>query len=354
MERKRKTIFRILLCNVVFNTVLALLLTAAVNKSALYANLILLQCIGIIVFSVTLPALHLIKFKRLERQPVIVMTAVLASIWLIALFASRLYGKDILSFLRKEYAFAVQIAIFNVIFVSVAAYVIISRNKISTATTLTEQERNKRLDGDRKVAEMSLRLLQAQIEPHFLFNTLSNILRLLDTDPDNGRAMLVDFMGYLRMTLAGSRSLSTTLGQEAEMMGAYLNIFKMRMGERLRYSIEIPDNLKDIAIPSMLLQPLVENAISHGLQPKVTGGEISVRAQKTGEILRIDVCDTGVGFGNSGGGLGTGIGYVREKLNSKSPDGNRGRLTFMENEPCGVRATIELSHDADKSDPRRR
>jgi sensor histidine kinase YesM len=350
MERKRKTIFRILLCNMVFNTILALLLTAAVNKSTLYANLILLQCIGIMVFFITLPALYLIKFKTLERQPVIVMTAVLALICLFALFASRLPGGDILAFLRKEYAFAVQIAIFNIIFVSVAAYVIISRNKISTAWTLTEEERNKRLEGERKVAEMRLRLLQAQIEHHFLFNTLSNILRLLDTDPGNGRAMLVDFMEYLRMTLAGVRSLSTTLGQEAEMMRAYLSIFKMRMGERLCYDIDIPDNLKDITIPSMILQPLVENAISHGLQPKLTGGQISLRAEKTGDLLRLEVCDTGVGFGNSAGGLGTGISYVREKLNSKYADGNRGRLTLMENEPCGVKAIIELSHDADQSD----
>jgi len=153
--------------------------------------------------------------------------------------------------------------------------------------------------------------------------------------------MLVDFIKYLRTSLPKIREKTTTLGQEMEMIRAYLNLFKVRMGDRLLYEIDLPKNVEDFSLPPMLIQPLVENAIKHGLEPKVEGGKILIRGEKKEGILRLEVVDTGLGF-NKDRGLGTGLANIKERLNSTY--GNCARLVLEANQPCGVKATIEVTH----------
>jgi sensor histidine kinase YesM len=240
--------------------------------------------------------------------------------------------------------------ILGLLFGSIISYFFVSRDTISATKALVQEERIKRLTSEKKAVESNLKLLQAQIEPHFLFNTLSNILSLLETDLEKGKCMLEDLIHYLRTSLSKTREDTTTIGQEIEMIRAYMNIFKVRMGDRLRYKMDIPDNLKNLPFSPMLIQPLVENAIKHGLEPKIEGGEVSISGEKIGETLRLEIADTGVGFYEESA-LGTGLSNIRERLQSLY--GENGRLILEENRPCGLKAIIEVPHARDQSHHRR-
>ena len=153
--------------------------------------------------------------------------------------------------------------------------------------------------------------------------------------------MLTHLSRYLRTSLTRSRTAATTLGQELEMIRSYIRIFKIRMGDRLQYDMDIPDSLADVSFPPMLIQPLVENAILHGLEPKVAKGKVMISVSQSDDILRVAVTDNGRGFGQVDP-QGTGLGNVRERLNSLYK--NKGRLILKENPPSGVQAIIEVPH----------
>jgi len=201
-------------------------------------------------------------------------------------------------------------------------------------------ERSRAAESEKQALATYYRMLQAQIEPHFLFNTLANIAGLIDADPRTAKHMLERFVAYLRSTLSASRAERTTLGREAELVRAYLDVISVRMGTRLRYRVEIPKELSTIAMPAMLIQPLVENAIKHGLEPKLDGGEIVVAAHGSADMLIVGICDTGLGFDTQAGASGVGLANVRERL-AALYDG-RATLDVEDNEPCGARVTLHL------------
>jgi len=225
-----------------------------------------------------------------------------------------------------------------------------SREKISAAKTLIREERLKTLTAEKEKAETNLRLLQAQIEPHFLFNTLSNILSLIDTDTGKARSMMVDFIQYLRMSLSKTREDITTIGQELDMIRAFINIFKVRMGDRLNFRFDITDDIKGFPFPPMLIQPLVENAVKHGLEPGIEGGDILIKAIKENDVFRLEVADTGPGF-REGSEAGIGLLNIRERLSSLY--GDRGRLILEDNKPSGLKAIIEVKDEPVQGDYRR-
>lgn len=144
--------------------------------------------------------------------------------------------------------------------------------------------------------ENQLKLLQSQLEPHMLFNTLANLRVLIGIDPERAQAMLDRLIAFLRATLNASRTSSHPLAAEFARLADYLALMEVRMGPRLRVAFELPAELRDCMVPPLLLQPLVENAIKHGLEPKVEGGRIEVSAQRHGDDLRLAVRDTGVGL----------------------------------------------------------
>jgi LytS/YehU family sensor histidine kinase len=206
---------------------------------------------------------------------------------------------------------------------------------------MVQEERIKRLTSEKEAIEANLRLLQAQIEPHFLFNTLSNILSLLDSDSEKGKSMLTSLTRYLRKSLSKVREYTSTVGQEMELIEDYLKIFKVRMGGRLLFKLDVSDSVRDLPLPPMLIQPLVENAIKHGLEPKVQGGEILIRGKENDSLLRLEIIDTGMGF-NPGRKDGLGLANIRERLQALY--GNDGRLVIEENQPGGVKAIIEVPY----------
>lgn len=202
-----------------------------------------------------------------------------------------------------------------------------------------QTEQLKWLENEKKMVESQLKLLQAQIEPHFLFNTLTAVGTSYETDIETGRQMLDNFIKYLRTTLDQTRKEETTVKHEIDLITAYLDIFCIRLGERLSYKIDIPGEIERIKFPAMLIQPLVENAIKHGIEPKIEGGQIFIKAEKKGDILSFVISDTGLGLGDSNP-QGMGRKIVEERLGALF--GSKGKLSFQKNEPSGVRVLLEV------------
>jgi hypothetical protein len=195
------------------------------------------------------------------------------------------------------------------------------------------------------LAEARLRTLQAQIEPHFLYNTLANVVSLIGSEPAKAKHMLERLIDFLRASLSASRAEQATLGAELDLAAAYLDLLSVRMGARLRWRIEADDACRALPIAPMLIQPLVENAIMHGIEPKMDGGEIVVRAALVGGVLRVEVGDDGVGLGASaprpGGGVG--LSNLRERL--RSLHGLSAQLQLLENQSAGVTSRLLLPLD---------
>ena len=183
-----------------------------------------------------------------------------------------------------------------------------------------------RADREKETAE--LKTLRAQVEPHFLYNTLSNVVSLIEREPKTAKHMTERLIGYLRHTLDASRREHATVGDELEIIADYLEILRIRMGERLWYSLEASDAVRAMPLSPMLLQPLVENAIKHGLEPKIEGGHVAVSARVEDGALRIEIADTGLGFGvaTDTGGSGSGLANVRARL--KALYGDAAKLTI--------------------------
>ena len=169
---------------------------------------------------------------------------------------------------------------------------------------------------ERDAMQAKLQLLQAQLEPHMLFNTLANLRVLVGTDAAQATRMLDHLVAYLRATLLASRTTEHALSQEFDRLRDYLELMAVRMGPRLRYSLDLPEALAGWPVPSLLLQPLVENSIRHGLEPQVEGGTISVSASATPQGLLLTVRDDGRGLcaGDDAAGTGFGLAQVHERL----------------------------------------
>jgi signal transduction histidine kinase len=202
----------------------------------------------------------------------------------------------------------------------------------------------------RQLAEAQLKMMQAQVEPHFLFNTLASVDFLIETDPPRASKMQKNLIAYLRSALPQMREGSTTLGKEIGLCRSYLEILKVRMDDRLQFAITVPQGLSSAQFPPMILQSLVENAIKHGLEPKTEGGSLTLTADIANGNLRVTVADTGLGFGAaSRPGTGVGLANVRERLAALY--GGGARLVVETNTPTGTIATIEVPYSIDSTEP---
>ncbi len=187
--------------------------------------------------------------------------------------------------------------------------------------------------------EAQLAALNAQIEPHFLFNTLANVKRLYEISPARGRQMMSSLIEYLRAALPLMRSGGSTLGRELELVGAFLSILRMRMGERLEFHIRAAPSLHAARIPPLVLPTLVENAVKHGLSPQPAGGHVEIGAEREGDTLLLWVEDNGAGFSGSGG---TGVGLANTRARLAALYGARASLALRAVAPQGVRAEVRL------------
>jgi two-component sensor histidine kinase len=214
------------------------------------------------------------------------------------------------------------------------------RRAARTAVALRDAE----AAGDRRgreETERQLQLLQAQLEPHFLFNTLANVRRLYRTDPEAGTRAIDSLLTYLRAALPELRRDTAKLHSELELVRSYLELFRLRMGRRLTYSIAADPALLEAEFPPMLLVTLVENAIKHGIEPTRDGGHVAVSAQTQGATLEVRVSDNGVGFGGAASS-GTGLGLANVQRQLATRYGSRARLDLAACVPHGVMASIAL------------
>lgn len=206
----------------------------------------------------------------------------------------------------------------------------------------------------RDAAEARLKLLETQLEPHMLFNTLANLRVLVASDPPRAQAMLDHLISYMRATLGGSRSTLHPLADEFARLSDYLQLMAVRMGPRLAFTLDLPASLQDVAVPPLLLQPLVENAIRHGLEPQVEGGHITVQAQLLDSgpqtMVQLTVADTGAGLQpgdgrvRSGAGRPFGLQQVRERLATLY--GSAGTLVLISDSAGGTRAIVAFPRSA--------
>ena len=215
--------------------------------------------------------------------------------------------------------------------------------KAAEATETAESEQLKR-----QVVEARMAAMQAQVEPHFLFNTLASIDHLIETDPARASVMQKNLIALLRASMPTMREnhpAAHNLGREMAVIKPYLEILKVRMEDRLQTEINVPEGLMSADFPSMMIQSLVENAIKHGLEPKPEGGLLSVRAEIVHGKLAVTVADTGLGFGKAAtAGTGIGLNNIRERLQLLY--GSKASMTVAENAPTGTLVTLTVPYQA--------
>ena len=223
----------------------------------------------------------------------------------------------------------------------------VATGKHSAEVAATEaRQRAEKEQLERTAVEAHLEALQAQIEPHFLFNTLASIDQLILTDPPRASRMQQSLIKYLRAAMpqmrASGNGARPTLGQQVDLSRAFLDIMTVRMDERLQPVVSVPEGLRSAIFPSMMLQTLVENAIRHGLEPKAEGGKVEIRAEIVDGSLAVQVCDTGVGFNfNNPGGVG--LANIRERLKVMYRD--RAELIISVPSEGGTCATIRIPYE---------
>ena len=213
--------------------------------------------------------------------------------------------------------------------------------KAAVATENAESEQLKR-----QVVEARMAAMQAQVEPHFLFNTLASIDHLIETDPPRASQMQKNLITLLRASMPSMREsnpLAHNLGREMAVIRPYLEILKVRMEDRLQADIRVPEGLLSADFPPMMIQSLVENAIKHGLEPKAEGGRLTVSAEIVHGKLAVTVADTGMGFGKADtAGTGIGLANIRERLQLLY--GDRASVVVTDNQPSGTTVTLTVPY----------
>ena len=193
---------------------------------------------------------------------------------------------------------------------------------------------------ERQATDARLHLLQAQVAPHFLFNTLANVQALVDTGSPQAAAVLRSLIAYLRAAVPRLHEPTTTLGQELQLVQAYLELMHMRMPDRLQFELHVDETTRALRCPPMTLMTLVENAVRHGIDPSEEGGRIDIHVQRRGDRCLVQVSDTGVGLRQTGNGLGTGLSTLRERLALSF--GGDAQLRVSEREPKGIYAELDF------------
>jgi len=202
-----------------------------------------------------------------------------------------------------------------------------------------------RSEYERKALDARLRLLQAQVEPHFLFNTLANVRALVDAGSPHASRVLESLIAYLRAAVPRLHEPTTTLEQELHLVRAYLDVMQMRMPDRLQFALRIDEAAEALRCPPMTLLTLVENAVRHGIDPSEEGGRIDVDVRIRGDRCLVRVSDTGVGLQPAGDGLGTGLSTLRERL--QIAFGGDAHLRLTEVDPHGVCAELDFPAQRD-------
>ncbi len=330
-------------CSAVIAIVFMLVTSAEVTLKIYSEYFLIAQCIGLSIGIPCILAFQLLKPVKPSSQIILVTICVLFGSLFGSFLATRLVHREFASFHGQVHP---QMILVGIILGFIISFGFVIYEKYINFKLSANEEKLKRISLEKEKLNADLKLLQAQVEPHFLFNTLSNILSLLEHDVVTGKKMLENLTQYLRTSLIQSRNPVNRLADEIDMIKTYLDIYKIRMGKRLSYEIDIPENVREIEIPPMILQPLVENAIKHGLEPKIEGGKIMIRAFLQNDTLTFEIADTGMGIKEKSA-VGVGTGNIQKRLASLFKD--KASLNFQDMTPAGLKAIVEIPCEKDHS-----
>ncbi len=292
----------------VFNTLVALGVTTA-GANSFGTNWVFTQCIGLSIWSFLSPMIRAWGITSGNAWARMVLIVPLGTLWgyvLGSILASLLLQLP-LDTGWSNLTDGLRYLLLSLLIGTGATYVFVSRAELRKAK---ERDAAAQLS----LAQAQLQLLQAQLEPHMLFNTLANLRVLITVDPARATAMLDRLVDFLRATLSASRQTLHPLSAEFARLQDYLALMAVRMGPRLKATFDLPADVAAQPVPSLLLQPLVENSIRHGLEPNVAGGSIYVSARREGNMLVLEVTDSGVGLPTPTPPAGFGLTQVREQL----------------------------------------
>lgn len=336
----------------IFNTLFAagfalfgLIFTGRVNLARLVeVNFVVAQCIGYSIHGLYVVADRLFLASR--RGGV----AMRAVYYLLVPFCGVLLGywlaTNVLALpqLRAQIFTAAGVlsisAVASVIMLVLLA-IFIPRERAARAQVQAVRDEARAVAAEREATLARMQLLIAQVEPHFLYNTLAHVVSLVDTEPAVAKRMLDRLIVLLRATASAAGGTST-LGAQVDLLRAYLELIALRMGARLAWAIDVPGDLAGLAVPPMLLQPVVENAIKHGLEPKMEGGRIDVAAHREGDRLVLVVTDSGLGIRATRDPASTGLGLPNLRARLAALYGAAGSLTIADHAPTGTRVVITI------------
>ncbi len=334
-----------LLMVLIFNTLIAVLIKSLIPGSSFYNQLLISQSIGLSIFLTLIVSASFFKNKTWRILiPLIlgVPIGLLVIVTIQAILSDRNFDQ-VLKLLKENYTDLLSLLFSGLFFGAIVLVFFANRERLFREKTKLQTEKINNLDHQKTIAETNLRLLQAQIEPHFLFNTLSNVISLIEKDPSKSKNLLESLTDFLRASLKRSADTDKILRNEIVLISHYLDIMKIRIGKRLESNIYFQDDVIDCIFPPLLLQPLVENAIIHGIEPLSEGGTIDISISKNNHRLVITVSDTGKGL-TTENTKGFGLTNIRDRI--RSLYGESGRLLIEENQPCGVMATIEIPYES--------
>ncbi len=343
-----------------YNTAIAVLLTLLFFMSdsrkgfdqIFSETWVISQCIGYCInigfdgfFSLTRPAWRQSLSKPMFRS--IMMTIPIFAVYLGYTLAFALNGKNFLAIITRYPRAGFMLLSIGLIVSFIWFLVMDGQTKQLRAQAEQARADEAAAALQKQASEAELRALQAQIEPHFLFNTLANVQALIDYEPGKAKHMLETFIEYLRATLDASRRTQATLGEELTMLERYLQLMQVRMGDRLHFEFDVSADLRAHPFAPLLLQPLVENAIKYGLEPQIEGGTVRIAASQSNGRIRIDVIDDGAGLNTSTtakrpaakSGNGTGMKNVLARLQSNF--GSNATLSIANNDR-GCLTTVEF------------
>jgi signal transduction histidine kinase len=351
-QRWPRSVGRDLVYTFIWNLLFALVfmgLAAALNDRVslarlAWANFVFAQCIGYtihllyrVAYLVVPAARRTSVAARGMRYFGIPMIGVLLGYWLAATLLDFDAARDELFTPRG----LLSVVIVAVVVTCILMAIFMPRERAARAEVRAAQDEARAIAAEKEATLARMQLLEAQVEPHFLYNTLAHVVSLIDAEPAVAKRMLDRLILLLRAT-ASSANRSSTLGAQLDLLRAYLDLIALRMGPRLAWSIDVAPELASLPVPPMLLQPVVENAIKHGLEPKIAGGRVDVTGRRTGEALVLTVADTGLGVRATRDERSTGLGLPNLRARLAALYGTAAALVVADNDSAGTCVTISV------------
>jgi len=352
-RRFERGVFRDLIYTLIFNTAIGGAFTVffmlfepeARLARVLWVNFVIANCIGYLIhggFVLT----GTWYGTWLRRQTGAVRVLHYSAIPIVGVFAGYWLAFTLLDLPEaKQNVFSAQSAItillLSLLISAILVSIFLARERQARAEAAFQGERARVEAAEHQFHLAQLKLLEAQIEPHFLYNTLANVISLVDADPSAAKRMVERLIDYLRHAAQASGSADATVGRQVELLQAYLDLMALRTDARLSYRVDVAPDIAALPLPPMLLQPLVENAIKHGLEPKIAGGEVRIGARREDSTLILSVADNGLGFRTTRADSNSGLGLANLRGRLESLYGARARLTIEDTQP-GTRVTLAL------------